>query len=426
MSCRCLLLISLLLATPHVASSQAVQPQTFQPKTIQFKGDSEYTDAELEAAADLKPGSVFTAAEMNDHAKLLVDSGVFEDVSFNFHGQDLIFQLVPSTDLYPIRLENLPIASGKELNDRLHARFPLFHGKVPTNGGLLDSVRKELESELAEIGIEASISTSPYEAPKVDKITAMNFSITSPQVLVGEIEVTGASSTLAEKVRLTASKAVGSVYSTEGASNELESSLTNFYRDRGYLKVEVHTTRQPKLVVDADGVHVPFNVTINEGLQYKLLAVRLAPGLIVKQADFDKESNLKLGEVISLPTLRQAWAYIARQYHNKGFMRAKIQPTATLNLTQGTIAYAVEVDPGPVYTMGALIVANISDDLRDALKAEWKMPPGAVFSEEAIMGLKDAPSLAKIFEIADLRYTLNLHDDVRTVDVDLRLVRKIP
>ena len=433
MTCRYLLPLSFLLATPIVVFPQAQasqiqtsQPKTFQPKTIQFQGDTEYTDAELEAAADLKPGSVFTADEINDHAKLLMDSGVFENISFNFHGQDLIFELVPSTDLYPLRLENLPIAGGKELNDRLHTRFPLFHGKVPTSGGLLDAVRKELESELAEIGIQATITTSAFDDPKADKITAMNFAVSSPPIFVGEIEVNGASTTQAEKARLTAAKAIGSAYTTNGSANQIETTIGNFYREQGYIKAEIHASQQLKPVVDADGVHIPFTVTISEGLQYKLLAVKLEPGLLITQTDFDKESNLKLGEVVSLTSLRQAWVTVARQYHNKGFMRAKILPTATLNLTQGTIAYSVAVDPGPVYTMGALIVANLSDDLRDAIKEEWKMPPGAVFNEGAIMSLTDAPSLAKIFDIADLRYTLNFHDDVRTVDVDLRLVRKIP
>jgi len=74
-------------------------------KTIQFKGDPEYSDQELLAAAGLKKGAVLTSAEMNDHSKQLMDTGVFDTLTFKFDGQDLIFLLVPSTTMFPISLE---------------------------------------------------------------------------------------------------------------------------------------------------------------------------------------------------------------------------------------------------------------------------------------------------------------------------------
>ena len=41
-------------------------------------------------AAGLKGGSVYTTAEMNNHAKLLMDSGVFDHLTYKFDGVDLI------------------------------------------------------------------------------------------------------------------------------------------------------------------------------------------------------------------------------------------------------------------------------------------------------------------------------------------------
>src|ERR1700677_3062439 len=64
-----------------LGASLPAAAQKFQPKTIQFKGDPEYTDQELMAAAGLKKGGVFTSAEMNDHSKQLMDSGVFDNLN---------------------------------------------------------------------------------------------------------------------------------------------------------------------------------------------------------------------------------------------------------------------------------------------------------------------------------------------------------
>src|ERR1039457_591415 len=85
-----------------LGASQPASAQKFQPKTIQFKGDPEYSDQELLAAAGLKRGGVFTSAEMNDHSKLLMDSGVFDNLTYKFDGVDLIYTLIPSSTLYPI------------------------------------------------------------------------------------------------------------------------------------------------------------------------------------------------------------------------------------------------------------------------------------------------------------------------------------
>jgi hypothetical protein len=48
------------------------------------------------------------------------------------------------------------------------------------------------------------------------------------------------------------------------------------------------------------------------------------------------------------------------------------------------VNYTIEVQPGPVYTMGKLIIQNGADDLRAAMLAAWKMPAGAVFNASAI------------------------------------------
>ena len=111
------LLISLL----GVCVCWPASAQKFQPKTIQFKGDPEYTNQELLDAAGLKLGTVLTSAEMNDHSKLLMDCGVFDNLTYKFDGGDLVYSLTPSALMYPIRLENLPLTlTGKDLDAKLH------------------------------------------------------------------------------------------------------------------------------------------------------------------------------------------------------------------------------------------------------------------------------------------------------------------
>jgi outer membrane protein assembly factor BamA len=191
--------------------------------------------------------------------------------------------------------------------------------------------------------------------------------------------------------------------------------------------LSVHAMPGPA-VADADGVHIPITVTVSEGAQYKLAGVKLTPDLVVTQAAFDKQSDLHNGDVVSLEKLRGNWKFLVRQYHNKGYMQARVLPSPALDHAQGTVIYTVTAEPGPVYTMGKLRVENVSDDLRAAIVAAWTVPAGAAFNEGAIVGMTAThevnPALERVFATTNLSYSLNLHDDVRTVDVDLRLERK--
>jgi outer membrane protein insertion porin family len=402
--------------------------QKFQPKTIQFKGAPEYSDQELLAAAGLKMGTVLAFADMKDHSQQLMDSGVFDTLSFKFDGVDLVYTLVPSTTLYPVRLENLPLTPGRELDAALHDRFPLYHGKVPTEKGLLESVRGALEEMLAAKGIKATVEAMPYTDFKLHEVTAMSFAITAPPVRVGEIHVDGASEALDPKAVEMLARLTGSAYDVEGSPISIETFLGNYYRDKGYLEAVVHATRQNDPIIGAEAVHVPFQVSVLPGALYRLASVQLAPGLLVTQADFDKQSHIHPGVIATSPYVRENWQFIERQYHNKGFMKAVVHSTASFDRAQGTVSYTVTAEPGPIYVMGKLTIGNTADDLRAAMLAAWKMPAGAVFNEGSILAFYAThnvnPALERTVASANLKYVLTLNDDTHTVDVVLRLERR--
>jgi outer membrane protein assembly factor BamA len=144
--------------------------QRFQTKSIQFNGAPEYSDQELLDAAGLKVGMALTSDEVKEHSQKLMDSGVFDNLTFKFDGQNLVYTLTPSTSLLPIYLTNLPFTLDNDLNAKLHERFPLYHGKVPGDGGLTDQVRQALEGMLAARGIQAVIVAAPSQDPVTHKV----------------------------------------------------------------------------------------------------------------------------------------------------------------------------------------------------------------------------------------------------------------
>jgi outer membrane protein assembly factor BamA len=419
-----LILISLAL----FGAGLPVAAQKFQPKTIQFKGDPEYSDQELLAAADLKKGSVFTTAEMNDHSKRLMDSGVFDSLSFKFDGVDLIYTLIPSSTLYPVRLENLPIAAGPELDAKLHERLPLYHGKVPSEGTLLDGVRTSLEEMLAAQGIKATVSAVPSNGPGGPKAGSMSFSIDAPAILVGEIRPDPSSPPLDTGAQEIIAKLSGSPYNVVGSPSQIATYLSNYYHDKGYLEADIHAVPQGAPAITPEAVHVPFAVSVAPGPIYRLASVKFDPGVLVTQAEFDHQSSIHPGDIADGQHVTQNWQYIARQYHNKGYIKASVHPTAAFDRAQGTVTFTVSVDPGPQYTMGTLKVENVSDELRAAIQAAWGMPAGAVFNEGAIRGFFATqgvhPALERVFSTVNLSYVIHPNEDSHTIDLTLRLEKK--
>jgi outer membrane protein insertion porin family len=327
-----------------------------------------------------------------------------------------------------VRLENLPLAPGKELDAKLHDRFPLYHGKVPADGGLLEGVRGALEEMLASQSIKATITAIPYTDRKLKNVTAMSFSITAPQVELGEMHMDSTSAPLDPQAQNILVKQSGSPYDAEGSPNQIETNLANYYNDKGYLEAEIHATPQFPVTATPAAIRVPFLISVSPGTLYKLSGVQLAPGLLVTQADFDKQSRIHPGDVATSQYVRENWEFLARQYHNKGYMKAVVNPTPSFDRAQGSVSFSVTVDPGPAYTMGTLRIDNVSDDLRTRMLAAWKMPAGAVFNEGAINGFFATyavnPALERVFATVNYKYTLTLNDDTHTVDVVLRLEKR--
>ncbi|WP_162601656.1 POTRA domain-containing protein [Occallatibacter savannae] len=127
---------------------------------------------------------------------------------------------------------------------------------------------------------------------------------------------------------------------------------------------------KPQKAALADGsIRVPFRVSVEPGSQYRLAAVRLAPEIVVSQADFDKQAHLHSGDIADGQHVTENWEYISRQYHNHGYMKASVHPTPTFDRVKGTVSYDVMADPGPIYAIGALSIENVSDDLRAQMMA---------------------------------------------------------
>jgi outer membrane protein assembly factor BamA len=403
--------------------------QKFQPKNIVFKGDPEYSDEELLKAAGLKKGVTLTVDEMKTHFQLLMDTGMFESVAYKFDGVDLIYTIVPAGLLYPVRLENLPLLPGKDLDAKLHERLPLYHGKVPSEGGLLENVRGALEEILAAQGIKASVTATPFGTPGTKDVSAMGFTIATPQVRVGSISVEGVSPAMAARVKNAATHAVGAAFDTENTQSNLEHIFDTLYVDNGYAAAKTVASRSGDPVITADAISIPYTVAVQEGRLYKLGSIHLPAGALVSQSDIDKMMTVRPDAAENGLAVRSTWFLISTRYKSKGYLDCVVTPHAELDDASGVVNYTVDVDPGLVYHMSLLKFENVSDDLRNQLMRHWQLFPGDPFDPSYVSGfiaaaMKADPVLMRTLMAVKTTYDVHANPQTHEVNVVIRLEKR--
>jgi len=354
-----------------------------QPKAIRFQGAAQYTQQELLAAAGLKPDAPLPFSEVKARAKQLNDTGLFKEIKFTSDNKTLLFTLTPSSQLFAMHLENVPLVAGKELDAQLHERFPLYRGLLPASGTMLEGIRRAFEEMLAAKGVKATVEAALTSGLGPKKLTAINFTVASPAVQIGRIQLVGISPALQAQAGLLASGQTGNSFDTENTAMGLHHVFEDFYQDLGYAAVQIDVAEADPLIVpgqsSGQAVDIPFTVTIREGGIYRLGSIDLPAGALVARADVEKVlSRYQAGSGRPLDLFLAA---VRDAYHASGYLDCSVVPRPSFNEATHIVNYSLGIDPGAQYRLASVRFEGAPDAMAAKLKLAWKIAPGAVFDE---------------------------------------------
>jgi len=377
-----------LIAILLLCSLQLLAQKKAPPRAIRFQGTAQYTQDELLAAAGIKAGAHLTAADIKAHAKQLNDTGFFAVVKFSNDSKGLLFSLTPASQLFPLHLDNLPLKPGKDLDDKLHASFPLYHGLMPPTGSTVEGIRRTLEEMLAAEGLKATVKASLTSDLGPKKITAMNFMIASPPVRIGQIQLAGVSPAMRAKVNTLVDGQTGNEFDTENTAIGLKRSFEDLYQDQGYAAVEVDVSQTDPPIVSGQAsdlaIEISFSVAIKEGGVYKLGTIDYPLNALASRAEVQK--FLSKYQAGSGRPLDQFLLAVNDAYHARGYLDCSVVSHASFNEATHIVNYGVEIDPGPLYKMGAVHFDGAPDAMAARLTRLWKMAPGDAFDESYVSG----------------------------------------
>ena len=380
------------------------------PKTIRFQGAPQYTQEELLAAAGLKADAPPSLREVKAHAKLLGDTGLFEVVRFSSDAKTLLFTLTPAKQLYPMHLENVPLTPGKELDARIDERFPLYHGLLPGSGSMVEGINRMFEEMLAVKGVKATVKAALTSDLGPQKITAMNFTVVSPEVHIGRIALAGVSSAMQAKASQLASGQTGNGFDTENTALGLRHVFEELYQDQGYAAVRADVAQGDPAIGSDQSIEIPFTVTVKEGAIYKLGTIDLPAGGLVARAEVEKIlSKYPKGSGRPLDLFLLA---VRDAYHAHGYLDCSIVPRPSFNESARIVNYSLEIASGTQYRLGSVKFEGAPEAMAARLRLAWKTTPGNVFDESYFANFA-ATAQKKDKALAKWMQTINTTYDVK-------------
>jgi outer membrane protein assembly factor BamA len=349
------------------------------PPAIRFQGAPQYSQEELLAAVDLKPGTRLNSGEIKARARQLNDTGLFKEVKFRSDGKTLVFTLTPSTQLFPMHLENVPLTPGNELEARLHERFPLYRTLLPASGSIVEGICRTFEEMLAAEGAKATVKAALTGGLGPQKLTVVNFAVVSPSVRIGRIQLAGVTPAMQAKTSLLVSGQTGNDFDTENTAIGLQRAFEDLYHDEAYAAVQVDVARAEPLIVSDRSIEVSYAVTIKEGGIYKLGTIDLPAGAITTRAEVAKmlsKSPGRSGRQLDLFVLAVRDAYSAH-----GYLDCSISLHPSFNEATHIVNYSLEIAPGSQYRLASVKFEGATEAMAAKLKLAWKMASGDVFDE---------------------------------------------
>jgi outer membrane protein assembly factor BamA len=331
--------------------------QTFTPQSIRFFGAPDYSDADLAAAAGMKSGETYTAADLNRHARQLLDTGIFDKVTYKFDGDQLAFTVKMSAQALPLEVDNLPIDAGRKMEDRLHSQVPLYRGTVPPSGSLLEDVRLQFEQMLAAESVRAHVGAQLVQDPATHAATAVRFSIDSNPVRIGALKLEGVSDFLKSELQQTA-LLPDAPFDAAQSAGEIERSVRAVYVRHGFAAAQVHAIRYGYPITDVGVIRVPYKVTVTEGRPYRLGSVKMAQDLPIDPVEVDSLMAERSTFMPESNFLQYLVSQLEMRLKGQGCPNCRITLDPQLDEAAGVVNYTVGADlaaaprPGSVKAQG--------------------------------------------------------------------------
>ena len=376
--------------TPLSASRIQAPPQNARPGTARLDsvlvaGSMRFTSEQIAKAIGLHPGDTVGREELQGAADKLAALGLFNNIQYKFAtvlgGVKVTYQ-VSDVPALPVAFDNFPWFSDEELNSGLRASGILFDGGAPSKGTVLDAISEALEKLLDARNVHARVSHEVVAHP-FNNQSVQEFRVENADLTIQKVDFSDPVAQSDRVVQERLPDLIGKPYSRSRVELFEFEQVRPVYLARAYLRVQFG---QPVAQFAASPTN-PLSgqlivaVPVNPGVQYGWAGVEWKGNESITAQDLNRFSALVAGDPADGNKIQSLWETARAAYAQQGYLDAGLNPVPQFDDQTKRVTFVVQVNEGPQYHMGKLVLTGLSIEGERRLKKAWTIAPGGVFDK---------------------------------------------
>lgn len=377
------LFLALLLCS---ASASTATAQNSALREVHAEGIKFITEAQVVELTGLTRGTQVARGDLQNAADILVRSGLFAHVTYNFatrsDGVVVTFRLQENPRL-AVSYDNFPWYSDSELNEAIRQSLPFYDGTLPEAGTVLDLAANALQSFLDNRGVAGtSVEHAVLASPLADaSLQQFHLAGLSPKIASMEFGDPNLQSNLTVRQHLP--EIIGKPFSRLSIDLFLAEAIQPIYLQSANLRAkigpaEVRLSGNPNKKLPED---IPVFIPCAPGPAYTWKGVAWSGNKKLSEVTLARDVSLQPGAPANGMALQAGWNNVSEDYGHIGYLEAKITPAAHYDDQAHTVAYQVKIEEGPEYRYNSMTVSGLSVPAEKLLRAAFTLQRGEVFDK---------------------------------------------
>ncbi|MCG3203882.1 MAG: Outer membrane protein assembly factor BamA [Elusimicrobia bacterium] len=350
---------------------------------IVFEGNNINKSGTLSKKIKSRKNQVVDRKKLQADIKILFETGDFEDVSVDIVSLEKMDSKKRPLSRIIFKVIERPMIKRIDYKGNQKIRATAFEDKVQSKENepfdrykaSLDE-RSILEHYRNEGYANAKVEHYTTLDPKKKQILLTFFIIEGDRVTVKSVTIKGAQRFSEKTLQKKMSTRKKKVYKEE-VLREDEMKILNFYKNNGYLDVEVSSS---SITIDEEKNLANIELIVIEGPEYKVGAIKFNGSNIFEEKELQKALVVKPGKLFQQNKLDESVANINTLYADKGYLRTEIDAAPYRNSQSGTVDFDINiVESSIVYVDGVYVDGNTYTK-DHVIKREVLLKPGDVFA----------------------------------------------
>src|SRR6267143_149977 len=335
-------------AEPAIAQMPDTSTATL--RELHADGMKDIAEENLLPLTALQIGAQVSRKDLQAAADHLVQSGLFAKVSYDFRtkveGLTVTYH-VKEAPRIPAYFDNCPWFSDGELSDAIRKKLPFFHGTLPEAGDVIDQAGEALKDLFTSRGLQVGVEHLVLANPLGDG-TVQEFQIQGADLKIAKIEFSDPSLTSSLAVQQHISELLAKPYSRMTIDLFLSEHVRPFFLQQGYLRAklgppEVRLTGNPNQKLPEQ---IPVYIPVAPGAVYHWKGVEWSGNLVLSTITLTSTVGMKPGDAANGMEIEAAWDRVREEYAHRGYLDAKVDPSAAYDDQAHTVSYTVKVEEG--------------------------------------------------------------------------------